>query len=216
MWIDIHTHTPPDPGQKTILSLYNDFHSVQSGRYYSMGIHPWHIEEDFESQFENLISYANNVSVMAIGEAGLDKICKTDFKLQQQIFSRQIQLANELQKPLIIHCVKAWAEVFSLLEKGSVNVPVVFHGFNKNKTLANTILEKGFYLSFGKSLKHQNQLDLLKQISMEKLFLETDDASVNIDEIYKLASNALSIDMNSLSLQIQKNAANIFDASFFI
>ena len=51
---------------------------------------------------------------------------------------------------------------------------------------------------------------------MEKLFLETDDASVNIDEIYKLASNALSIDMNSLSLQIQKNAANIFDASFFI
>jgi TatD DNase family protein len=84
--IDIHTHSISASGKKSIQNLYKDFQSIAMGRFYSIGIHPWYIDENFESQIENLISYANHVSVLAIGETGLDKICKTDFKLQQQIF----------------------------------------------------------------------------------------------------------------------------------
>ena len=216
MLIDIHKHSISAQGKKSIQNLYKDFQSIEIGRFYSIGIHPWYFDEDFESQIENLISYANHVSVLAIGEAGLDKICKTDFELQQIIFSKQIQLANELRKPLIIHCVKAWAEVFSLLEKGKVNVPVIFHGFNKSKSLAHEIVEQGYYLSFGKALKKESIKEVVREIAINRFFLETDDADVKIEEIYKLAANALSIDLNSLSLQIQKNAIDIFGTSFLI
>ena len=216
MLIDIHTHSISATGKKSIQNLYKDFQSIEIGRFYSIGIHPWYFDEDFESQIENLISYANHVSVLAIGETGLDKICKTDFKLQQQIFSRQIQLANELRMPLIIHCVKAWAEVFSLLENGKVKVPVIFHGFNKSKSLAHEIVEQGYYLSFGKALEKESIKEVVREIAMNRFFLETDDADLKIEEIYMLAANALSIDLNSLSLQIQKNAIDVLGTSFLI
>jgi TatD DNase family protein len=64
---------------------------------------------------------------------------------------------------MIIHCVKAWAEVFSLLENGKVKVPVIFHGFNKSKSLAHEIVEQGYYLSFGKALKKESIKEVVRK-----------------------------------------------------
>jgi TatD DNase family protein len=153
--------------------------------------------------------------VLAIGECGLDKICSISFELQQKVFSAQIELANTINKPLIIHCVRAYEEVQQLLQQHRNKVPVIFHGFNKNELLAKQLVDKGFYLSFGKSLQQTVLQQLIKNIPAVKMFFETDDADIDIAAVYAIAAGALQIDINSLSLQIQKNAAAVFGAAWF-
>ncbi len=162
-----------------------------------------------------LEQYSINKNVLAIGECGLDKICNINFVLQQKAFAAQIGLANTINKPLIIHCVKAYEEVEQLLQQNNNKVPVIFHGFNKNKILAQQLISKGFYLSFGKALLLPAMQELIKTLPMGKIFFETDDAAINIEEVYVLAAQALQIDINSLSLQIKKNAAIVFGDALF-
>lgn len=100
------------------------------------------------------------------------------------------------------------------MKQKQVTVPVIFHGFNKSEKIAHELIEAGFYLSFGQALKKENIRKLLSTLPRHLIFLETDDALVPIQEIYQLAADALAIDMNSLSLQLQNNAAKVFGASF--
>ena len=108
-------------------------------------------------------------NVVAVGEAGLDKVCTTDFVLQQTVFSAHIQLANELQKPLIVHCVRAHAEAMQLLKKNKVKVPVLFHGFTKSKELALQLMAQGYYLSFGHGLMKNNLRTVFAALPLDQL-----------------------------------------------
>ena len=181
------------------------------GSWYSAGLHPWYIDAlNWPQQWEALMQCSTQSYVLAIGECGLDKVCTTDFALQQNIFIRHIHLANTLGKPLIIHCVRAYEEVVQLLQKNQVQVPVIFHGFNKNKTLALQLTSKGYYLSFGKALQLPALQLVLASLPLQQIFLETDDTALSIEMVYALAAQALSIDVNTLSLQIKKNAATVF------
>ena len=84
-----------------------------------------------------------------------------------------------------------------------------------NKILAQQLIHKGFYLSFGKALQLPAIQELIKILPPDKIFLETDDAGISIEEIYVLAAQALQIDINSLSLQIKKNATTVFGDAWF-
>ena len=116
---------------------------------------------------------------------------------------------------MIIHCVRAYAEVQQLLQQQHNTVPVVFHGFNKNEILAKQLIDKGYYLSFGKVLQQPAMQQVIQKLPADKIFLETDDATVEIETIYAWAAQALQIDILSLSLQIKKNAATVFGAGWF-
>lgn len=176
-----------------------------------MGLHPWYIDAlHWPQQMEQLHQYSTGNRVVAIGECGLDKVCTTAFSLQQEVFGRQISLANTMGKPLIIHCVRAFAEVQWWLQKNKVQVPVIFHGFNKSTTLAQQLTSKGYYLSLGKGLQLPAVQNMLKAVPLQQVFLETDDSTIGIEKIYALAADALQIDVNTLSLQIKKNAAAVF------
>lgn len=214
MLINVHTHKITEG--KCIVNLYADFEKVEGHHFYSLGIHPWHIDADDRAQLERLKNFSVKENVIGIGETGLDKVCTTDFGLQQKLFVAQIHLANKLKKPLIIHCVRAWSEVFHLLRLEKNDVPVMFHGFNKSNDLANQVIEQGFYLSFGKELQNNSVAEVLKSVPLEKCFFETDAHDIPIEEIYQLAADVLSTDINSLSLQIQKNAETVFGASFLL
>lgn len=210
MFINIHTHLPSGKQEKTILNLYRDFETVKSSGYYSIGIHPWYIPDQPDELFMQLSQIANTRSVVAIGETGLDKICKTEWTLQEKVFRLQLQLAGQLQKPLIIHCVQAWGELLKMLEEEQVSVPVIFHGYIKGVALARQLTAKGYYLSFGKGLEKENVRQVLKSIPTNLFFLETDDAPISIREVYERAAQALSIDLNTLDLQIQQNLMAVF------
>ena len=146
-YIDIHTHQLQ--AEKDIIQLLNCIVGKEElpNGICSVGIHPWYINDEKEAQFELLKAYASHENVLAIGECGLDKITETDRNLQVETFEKQIQLANALQKPLILHCVRAYQEVFALLKEQKAGAPVLFHGFKKKAELAQSILQNGYYIS---------------------------------------------------------------------
>lgn len=214
MFINIHSHYSPATDEWTIQSLWTDFGKTAMPGQYSIGVHPWYIHAShWEKHLELLREASRNPNVLAIGECGLDKVCNTPFSLQAKVFAAQVDRANEIGKPLIIHCVQAWEEVLHVLHQQGNKVPVVFHGFNKSLPLAQKIIGQGYYLSFGKSLEQPGKRKILSGLPADKIFLETDDSAVSIRRVYEWAADALSIDHNSLVLQIQKNAVAVFGAA---
>ncbi len=205
MFINIHTHQPVSANETAIANFYENFERVTVKGLFSIGLHPCF---PAHAGLEKVKQWSTHPAVIAIGECGLDKICTTDFLLQQKIFEQQVQLAKSLQKPLIIHCVKAWDEVLKILQ--ACKVPVVFHGFNKSKELALQLTAKGYYISFGKALEQDRIKQILPMLPAQHILLETDMAEMPISTIYEWAAAAMAIDLNSLSLQIEKNAVAVF------
>jgi TatD DNase family protein len=208
-YINIHTHHPPQPNEWAIQNLYNNFERVHEAGNYSIGLHPWYIAENWKDEFAIIQQLSTQKNVKAIGECGLDRLAETDFTLQQEVFAQQIEWANQINKPLIIHCVKAYDEVLQQLKQSKV--PAVFHGFNKSEQLANQILKAGHYISFGKVLLQEHLQKVAATLPLQKLFFETDDAALPIQTIYEHAAKVFSIDEDSLSLQLQENAAKVFN-----
>jgi TatD DNase family protein len=96
------------------------------------------------------------------------------------------------------------------LGKTKNNVPVIFHGYSKNIQLARRLTERGYYISLGKALEQSRMKQVLAAVPADRFFLETDDGQTGIETIYAWAADALSIDHNSLVLQIQQNAETVF------
>lgn len=216
MYINIHTHHSKSvEGIISIGNLYKNFDAIEPSSFYSVGLHPWYISADtWKHQFAIVKEKCRLQNVLAIGEAGLDKVCSTDFALQQTVFAEHVQLANEVQKPLIVHCVRAHAEAIALLKQVEVKVPVIFHGFNKSKELAQQLIASGYYLSFGKGLEKPTTQEVLATLPAGRIFLETDNSTATIAEVYELAASAFQISKDSLSLQLLNNAAIVFGADF--
>lgn len=175
---------------------------------FSAGIHPKDILEDFKAQFSWLMTVATHKNCVAIGECGLDALISVSDELQKKVFQQQISLANDLQKPIIIHCVRKFQELPNF--KKNASVPMVIHGFNKRETIGNKLLAEGFYLSFGKSLLQNVDLqEFFKKVPINKLFLETDASEIEIKEIYQKASELKNISSEKLNLQIEENLEEI-------
>jgi TatD DNase family protein len=213
LYIDIHTHKQ-NLKTTSIVNWLNNFSQLPANGFYSVGIHPWYINTETEKELTELTTISQQTNVLAIGECGLDKVCNVNFTLQQTYFLKQIQLANTLQKPLIIHCVRAFNEVVQVLEEQKVNVPVVFHGFNKKHLLAQSLIAKGYYLSFGKQLLTTSVAETFKFLPLEQVFLETDDSEIEIEELYKAAAAIKNTDVASLCKQLTKNALRVFNLNF--
>lgn len=212
MYFDIHTHHFRNlPNVSTIENVSSDFETIQKDRKVSIGLHPWYLNaESLPSDLAILKQYAGNAEVLAIGECGLDRICSTNFDLQISAFEKQIQLAEELQKPLVIHCVKAFSECLAMLK--NANVPVIFHGLNNKLSTAKPIIDRQYYLSFGKALLSSNEAIqyTFKETPLKQVFLETDDTGSDIREIYKLAARIKNIDEKEIVLQLERNFLTVF------
>ena len=99
--LDLHSHSLRE---NAIISASTD-ENLLEGYYYSVGIHPWYITENID--FDKLIEKCLDDKVKAIGECGLDFHRKEiSPKKQEEIFIRQIEISEQLEKPMIIHCRK--------------------------------------------------------------------------------------------------------------
>ena len=212
MYFDIHTHHFKNlPNVSSIENISSDFASIQSDRKVSLGLHPWYLKaESWQDDFAVLRRYAERAEVLAIGECGLDRICEIDFDLQTLVFDKQIQLAEALRKPLIIHCVKAFSECLAKLK--NVNVPVIFHGINNKLSTVQPVIDGHYHLSFGKALLSSNEAIqyTFKKTPLTQLFLETNDTEIDIREIYKLAAQIKNIEEKEIVLQLERNFITVF------
>lgn len=215
MKIDIHRHASDSGTAKR--AVRNLFHyqagEIESKQYYSIGLHPWHINaKSIDSDIENVKKAAQNKHVIAIGESGLDKSIKIPFELQQKAFSAHIDIAKEFNKPIIIHCVKAYNEIFSLKLESNHRKPWIIHWFNASLEMGEQLISKNFYLSFGHMLfnKKSKACKAFPNLSNDHIFLETDDAGYTIHEVYEQATLLKSINMSELERQIETNFINCF------
>ena len=209
-FLDIHTHkTAQQKGIESIqsLSLTSDiFLAMPKTRPVSIGLHPWYATLDkLEMQLKYLSVLAKQANVKLIGECGLDKLRGERMENQILILTGQIKLAEEFNKPLILHCVKAFSELIELKDSLKIRVPMIIHGFNKNEALGKQLMAKGFLLSFGAAiLKENSGAEKLIQQS-ENFFLETDDSEISIEEIYQAVANLKKCSVDELKACIFEN-----------
>ena len=176
--------------------------------YFSVGIHPKKIDQNWEKHFEAFKKISLQDNCLAIGECGLDALIDIDANLQKTVFERQILWANEIQKPVIIHCVKWFQELIPFQKLAEV--PLIIHGFNKKKSVTDEMLKHGFFLSFGKSVLYNLSLQsILKEIPIDKIFLETDDTDFDIAELYQKVSEIKEISLEELQKKISENLQSI-------
>lgn len=212
MFLDVHTHNPStDPDILSIENRHSGFREPVGSGYLSAGLHPWYVRpETLADDVDLLRRYVAQSQIVAIGECGLDKLTATDWDTQCRAFERQIALAKELGKPLVIHCVKAFQECLHFLK--DVRVPVIFHGINNRLSVIRPVIDAGYFLSFGKALLHPNEaiLETFRAVPADRLFLETDDTGCNIREIYKTASRLRNIPEKEIALQLETNFGKVF------
>ncbi|OFY82577.1 MAG: hypothetical protein A3F72_00385 [Bacteroidetes bacterium RIFCSPLOWO2_12_FULL_35_15] len=212
-YIDIHTHHGFENDVLYLLNLPVDFQTIPIDKFFTTGVHPWFItKKNVKAQLDLINKLIPNKNMLAIGECGLDKLIDVPYSSQERIFIEQLKIAEENKKPVIIHCVKAFDEVIKIKKEMKLSVPLIFHGFNNNKQIANQLLKNGFYISLGKALlkNNSNASKIISIIPLEKLFLETDDADISIKTIFTAAARYLQIDTEVLKEQIYINFKKVF------
>lgn len=161
--------------------------SYEGGRF-SVGIHPCYIENP-QDQWQQLLLRASFKECVAIGECGLDKRASTSITEQISLFEKHIKLSEELCKPLLIHCVRSYAEIIYIYKRLKPKQLWVLHGFHKNESTALSLLNVGIKLSFGEALLYDQRLQLLgQQLDVSDFFLETDESSLPIEKLYQLVA----------------------------
>ena len=215
MMTDIHTHEPQfKVGQKTILSLqlHPDsrmetlLNGVQPGMLLSAGIHPWHASEWLNANIPMVEAFLSSSQVVLIGEIGLDKACGIPLDAQLQAIEIQLDIAEELSKPVLIHNVGHQSELLALKRKYQRIPAWILHGFRGKSEAAETYLRSGFYLSFGQKF----QPEALCACPLNRLFLETDESDVKLAALYQTVSQLRGLAVGELEDSISHNFNLIF------
>ena len=202
--LDIHHHFL---GRKGIynLDLGEDVPQIP----FSVGLHPKDIDENTERYLDRVRDVSKNPLCWAVGECGLDSLVGVPISEQERVFEAQILWANEVYKPVIVHCVRRFSELlrFSKIAK----TPIIVHGFNKKKNIADELLKKGFYLSLGKLLLYNGNLQqLAKDLPLNRILLETDVWEGEVSQIYDKLARLRNIPIEFLQEQLKKNIKEVF------
>jgi len=211
MLYNLHTHSPS--GNHYVFEIVNRYpYEAIDVPYFSTGIHPWHIDVDkVEEHLAIIEERLQQPGCLALGECGLDKRIETSLNIQIEIFEKQLLLAKQYQKPVILHLVAAFQELVEIKNKIQPDVPMIVHGFSKNAQVAKQLLDNGFYLSFGKYLLRNPELsDVFANVPDDRFLLETDMIDETIVDVYAKAASARNVDMEELKINVSKNFKNIF------
>jgi TatD DNase family protein len=205
-FLDIHTHRLDHP-----MAISNLRWPVREGvnHWFSVGIHPWDTPKNpDESEFKSILSHP---MALAVGECGIDRLRGAALEQQLLQLSQQVQWAEELNKPMILHVVKGFQEVIALRKKLQPKQAWIIHGFNRNLPLAQLLVQEGFYLSFGFDLLSSRTLpQVIENIPLDRLFLETDDHPGDIAALYQTAGQILGKDPGELNALIAHNFEHVF------
>jgi TatD DNase family protein len=145
--------------------------------YATVAVHPHEASKATEETFARLRQLAQHPKVLAIGEMGLDY--HYDFSprlVQREVFERQLDVAAEARKPIVIHTREAWADTLEVL-RAHWRGEGIMHCFTGDEAQARQALDLGFYLSFGGVLtfpKAETVRQAARIAPADRILVETD------------------------------------------
>ena len=159
---------------KKSIEIAGQFENV----YATVGIHPENVQGITEDDMGQIKLLANEKKVVAVGEIGLDYYWVDDNKeLQKEIFVKQIELANELNLPIVVHSRDAMGDTIEILKKNPPKRNSLLHCYSGSVESAKLLIELGFSFSFGgvSTFKNaKNVVEVIKFLPIERILLETD------------------------------------------
>ena len=208
-FVDIHTHNTlkfnlgvrnyrlgadPNPPQKP----------------FSAGIHPWDAEAA-TGHLTTLLDLLRATPCVAIGEIGLDKACQVSWEAQITVFDKQLQIAAERGLPVIIHSVRAQAEILASLAHYPTLSAAIFHGFVGSPEQLQELVSRGYFISFGFSaLRSPKTIRAIAACPDENIFLESDTEEQNIASLYAAVAEIRGTTIEHLLEEITNNYNRIF------
>ena len=212
-FINLHTHRFSNDSE--VIEVVNqypwEFDALIPN--YSIGIHPWYIDEKrLESDLACITEKLQLAPCLALGECGLDKRIDIPMALQISVFKKQLDIVKQTKKPIVLHCVAAFDEMIAIKKEMKLENPMIIHGFSKNEQVARLLLNNGFYLSFGKYLLRNPEMEkVVKFASENQILLETDTIEESIYEVYEKAAAVKGISLAKMKAIVFDNFSRIFN-----
>ncbi|RAK25079.1 TatD DNase family protein [Flavobacterium aquaticum] len=211
-FINLHTHKFSNLSD--VIEVVNQYpwEFDASVPNYSIGIHPWYIDENrLEKDLEIIKEKLQLPECLALGECGLDKRIEIPLDRQISVFKQQLEIVKQTKKPIVLHCVAAYDEVIAIKKEMKIENPMIIHGFSKNEQVAQSLLRNGFYLSFGKYLLRNPDLEKVFTFAPEnQILLETDTIEESIYEVYEKAAAIKGISVEEMKSIVFTNFSKIF------
>ena len=213
MYLNFHTHF--ESNSEDVTDFYNiDLKKgpaeFNKGCFRCLGIHPWDVKPEIIDRLDSFAFVLEQADVLCLGEIGLDRVTrKSDFNIQKEVFLFQLDIAAKRGDPFIVlHCVKAYNDILECVAKSKYRGKLVFHDYNGNQIVTKDLVSKGHYFSYGNMLFFPSSKGhkALKDIPIEKLFIETDEHKhFTIEQAYEKVSELKNIDLPELSSRIFSN-----------
>ena len=180
--------------------------------YATVGISPNDIpqnEEEMWKNIEEIKDLAQNKKVVAIGEIGLDYYWnKENRKMQLDAFKKQIEIANELNLPIVIHTREAVMDTISVLKENPVNNKGVFHCCPLNRELVKEALKLGFYISFSGVVTFKNAKnadEIINMVPLDKILIETDSPYLSPEPLRGTRNTPINVKLVAAKVARTKN-----------
>lgn len=162
-----------------------DSEGASKGIFMALGLHPWKSHEQLDVTL--LEKRLHQPCVVAIGEIGLDfKVEKLDKVRQLEVFQMQLELAVQLDVPVMLHCRGAFVEMVDILKRYGGKVRGVVHAFSRGPEIADQFLKLGLAIAFGGAITRPNAKRARQSaihVPLEKIVLETDCPSIGLADV---------------------------------
>lgn len=211
-WINVHTHRP-GRGINVVDPCLGKVEATGEGIiYWSEGIHPMFVGEDAGERLRRIEAAAAEGKIVAVGEAGFDRNVAVGMEEQEMWFVRQAEIAERYGLPLIIHGVRATSELLAAHKRMGKPDKWIIHGFNNRREILQELLRRGFYISAGRQVmdEHSPVYEVLPEIPLDRLFIETDNSEFMIDEVYRRVATRRGMTLESLKVSVFDNFRKLF------
>lgn len=195
--------------------------------YATCGISPNDMEDFLINNLEEIENLGKMEKIVAIGEIGLDYYWNKENKeKQKELFIKQIEIANRLEKPIVIHTRDAFIDTIEILKEHPVVKKGIFHCCPLNQELIKEGLKLGFYISFSGNITFKNakSAECVSLVPLDKILIETDSPYLSPEPFrgqrndpskVKLVANKISeireIDIKDIAKMTYNNAKQIFN-----
>jgi len=146
-------------------------------------VHPWYlnVSDDWK---DILIEYLKSHNYSSVGECGVDKNSDFSYDLQKSILFEHIDVANQLSKPVSVHCVKAYELLWDSLNSARCDIPIIIHSFSSSVEMMRQLCKLNVFFSFSGTITRKNSkyIDVLRKVPKERILLETDSPDLLPDK----------------------------------